>query len=789
MPCAGSWPRCFFARSLFAFLVTANVLVVASNTPVTDVPPLVLIPRVNRPPKLEDFLQMKSGPGAPAMARVDSFLQYLPKDGAPSQEKTEAYLGYDSKNLYVVFICFDKVPGRIRARMAHREDIGDSDDTVAIYLDTFNDKRRAYTFLINPLGVQLDGIYTDGNGNDTTFDTVWDSKGKLTEEGYVGLMSIPFKSLRFSSAPQQVWGILLYRGTPHDNEFSYLPHVSTAVQSRLSQLGTMEGLEHISPGRNIQLAPYVIADAFRNLDQRDPNHPFFTGNHLGGDTGLDGKMIVKDSLVLDFTVNPDFRQLESDEPQNTLNQQFQVFFPERRPFFQEGTNFFQTPTNLYFTRNIADPQYGVRLTGKLGPYGIGLLASDDQSPGRVVPDGDPLRRKRAYFTVGRLTRELWKQSQVGVFYSDREMAAPASTLCSSTALSTDASIGCTTLSNRVGAADFHFQLTPHFVTEGQAGYSVNDQADGTHAAGNFAVWTARYTGRHLQYNTQFRSVSSGFVTLTGFFQRPGVRSTFDTISYTFRPEGKIITSWGPQYNHFEQWDYSGTRLLYDTRPTFNINFKANTQLTFQHAFSRERLRPADYSILSKNIDINGDGPWLITLNSSYFKLVTFNAFALQDKNFNFSPAANQAPFQVNETQGNFTATVHPWNPLTVDNTYILERLVTRNAPIGILNSHIIRSRWTYQYNKELSFRTIFQYNGVIANPLYTSADRQKNFNTDFLVTYLVHPGTAFYLGYNSNLENLNGLGITGHSGLFRTNRSYINDGKTVFAKISYLFRF
>jgi len=106
-----------------------------------------------------------------------------------------------------------------------------------------------------------------------------------------------------------------------------------------------------------------------------------------------------------------------------------------------------------------------------------------------------------------------------------------------------------------------------------------------------------------------------------------------------------------------------------------------------------------------------------------------------------------------------------------------------------LNSHIIRSRWTYQYNKELSFRTIFQYNGVIANPLYTSADRQKNFNTDFLVTYLVHPGTAFYLGYNSNLENLNGLAITDHTGLFRTNRSYINDGKTVFAKISYLFRF
>src|SRR5437868_6784901 len=151
------------------------------------------------------------------------------------------------------------------------------------------------------------------------------------------------------------------------------------------------------------------------------------------------------------------------------------------------------------------------------------------------------------------------------------MAAPASTLCTSTALSTDASIGCTTLSNRVGAADFHFQLTPHFVTEGQVGYSVNDQADGTHAAGNFYTWNAGYTGRHLQYNSSFRSVSSGFVTLTGFFQRPDNRSTFDSISYSFRPEGKIITSWGPAYNDFESWDYSGTSLIYDRRPTLNVS--------------------------------------------------------------------------------------------------------------------------------------------------------------------------------------------------------------------------
>ena len=134
--------------------------------------------------------------------------------------------------------------------------------------------------------------------------------------------------------------------------------------------------------------------------------------------------------------------------------------------------------------------------------------------------------------------------------------------------------------------------------------------------------------------------------------------------------------------------------------------------------------------------------------------------------------------------------MHPWSPLTVDNTYILERLTTRTIPVrGIINGHIIRSNWKYQYNPRLGFRAIFQFNSLLRNPLFTDLNQTKNFNADFLVTYLIHPGTAFYLGYNSNLENLDPMGITRHDGLFRTNRSYINDGRVIFAKVSWLFRF
>src|SRR5262249_9769133 len=157
--------------------------------------------------------------------------------------------------------------------------------------------------------------------------------GKVTPGGYVGIMSIPFKSLRFPAAPRQTGGVMFQRGVPRDNQNSFFPHVSRSSQGRLSQGAGLEGVAAISPGRDIQITTYGVGGAFRALDERDANHPFFTANHLGATAGVDGKMILHDSLVLDFTVNPDFRQLESDQPQNTVNQRFEVFFPEKRPFF------------------------------------------------------------------------------------------------------------------------------------------------------------------------------------------------------------------------------------------------------------------------------------------------------------------------------------------------------------------------------------------------------------------------------------------------------------------------
>src|SRR5690242_2967007 len=155
----------------------------------------ITIPRLSAPPRLEDFLNMQPGTAvAKAMAHVDEFRQFRPGDGAPASEETHAYLGYDAKNLYVVFVCFDRQRSAIRASMTPRERFFPN-DFVDVWLDTYHDQRRGYEFVANPFGVQADMLVTEGQGEDDSFDTLWSSRGQLTETGYVVWMAIPFKSL------------------------------------------------------------------------------------------------------------------------------------------------------------------------------------------------------------------------------------------------------------------------------------------------------------------------------------------------------------------------------------------------------------------------------------------------------------------------------------------------------------------------------------------------------------------------------------------------------------------
>jgi outer membrane receptor for ferrienterochelin and colicin len=219
-----------------------------------------------------------------------------------------------------------------------------------------------------------------------------------------------------------------------------------------------------------------------------------------------------------------------------------------------------------------------------------------------------------------------------------------------------------------------------------------------------------------------------------------------------------------------------------TRSTY-VNF---------HPFGYDdvRLRPIDYSTLSR-VTAYPQPFWGIEAGTSWFKQFDFTAFFVSGVGVNYNPAAGQAPTIGHEDQGMFTLTFHAAGRLRIDNSYLLEHIRERDAHLTAVTNHILRSKWNYQFTRDLSARVIFQYNAVLSNPAISSLSPTKNFNADFLITYLIHPGTAIYVGYNSNLENLDrNLALDPVTGAILTTRNgYINDSRQFFVKASYLFRF
>lgn len=738
-----------------------------------------VVPRLALAPKLTDFEGMEPAtPLAKSMLRVARFIQRDPKDGAPVSQRTEAYLGYTEKSFYVVFLAFDTNPKLLRARMLHRELIND-DDQVGFFLDTFNDHRNAYMFYANPYGIQQDALFSENGGFDLSFDTVWHTSARITEHGYMAEFDIPFKSLRFKLSPTHTFGILLGRTIPRTSERAYFPENSSRSQGWLVHEGDFKGLEGISPGRNMQFIPYTSVGAFRALDERDPAGDRFTGKHVQPKEGLDSKIVIKDSLVLDSTINPDFGQIESDEPQVTVNQRFEVFFPEKRPFFQENSSFFNTPLNLVFTRRVVDPLYGARLTGKVGPWDIGTFVANDRAPGKSVIAGDPLFDNDAYYGVFRLSRELGKNNSVGFIYTDRELHTGANSFCTLTE--------CTTGFNRVGGFDTQIKINQNWQMNAQAVTSETRFSDGTSESGPAYQIFAERSSRKIEFNTQYQDIFPGFTTETGFVPRSDIRRISSFYSYSFRPDGKHFTSHGPRLFDQAIWDHNGTRVNWQVNPQYEWDFQRNSYINISTALEHERLRPVDFDTLTANRDyahILG----AVSGGTQYFKWLNISAGMDWGTATNFVPRTGP-PVLGYQNTGFLAAVVRPARGLTVENTYLLTRLLDQDSGLNIFNNHILRSKWNYQFTKEFSLRLIGQYTATLSNPGLTTLQTTKNFNGDVLFTYLVNPGTAIYVGYNSNLQNLDPLLLNTPDGLARTRNTFINDGRQVFVKLSYLFRY
>jgi len=802
-------------------------------------PPSLNIPRLERAPSLEDFLSMHpEGEAALHMAKVSGFTQRNPHDGEAVTEPTETYLGYDQKNLYIVFVCFDD-PRQVRGRLSRREDIFD-DDQVEVILDTFHDRRRGYAFQATPLGVQWDAIWTEASREeetsahfDTSFDTIWDSRGKITGRGFVVWMAIPFKSLRFPPNQQQEWGIILYRGITRKTEDSFWPHISYKIEGRLGQAATLRGLEGISPGHDIELIPYGIMRGFRALNTLDPANPYFQKATAQGQPGMDAKFVFHDHFTLDLTANPDFSQVESEDPQITVNQRYAVYFPEKRPFFLENEDFFRTPMDLFFTRNIGDPSAGIRLTGKDGPYSVGVMTADDRSPGLALPNYYPLSGLRSYFTVARVSRDIFRQSSVGALYTDWE---------------------CPTTGeyNRIGGVDTRLKFNPNWTLDGQAvtsssnilgnffnpNYSANNceanyypfssgnvgNTSNNHYAGPADKLELHRDGLHFTYDGTYNDISPGFISIPGFINRVDIRETTQQVDYRFRPKRGWIVDWGPSLNVRYDFDHSRLRLDTDYQPYFAIQGRGQTFIVVRpYEELRERLRPQDSCFYGfcpapplpdQDYHEHFSGA---TFQTGYFKKATLLASYFWGDGVNFVALPNSSnaatdpyghPFLARENTAQASLVVRPMKPLKIENTYLFERLRANQATVlfqqsqtpgagrGIFNDHILRSKWNWQFTPRLSARVILQYNSLLAGTPgigspYTYLPTSREFNADFLITYLVHPGTAIYVGYNSDLQNLTVVPATLNSPGYVTNRArgYLNDSRQLFVKVSYLFRF
>lgn len=720
------------------------------------------ITRLQSVPTLEDFLSMAPTPEFMNMARVNGgFVQRDPVDGDPASQHTDVYLGYDDLNLYVIFVAFDDEPDKIRSHLSRRDNVL-GDDIVEIQIDTFLDHRQAYTFLTNPAGVHWDAIWNEGAEFDRSWDTVWQARGKLTDQGYVASFTIPFKSLRFPDTDEQRWGFLLVRDIPRNNESSFYPQMTKRVQSRLAQEGIMGGIRGISPGRNAQINPYATGRIFRLADEENSViGDFVRDQEL--DAGLDAKMVFKDAMVLDFTANPDFSQVESDEPQITVNERFELFYPEKRPFFLENADYFRTPVNLLFTRRIIDPRAGIRLTGKSGPNNLGVLLIDDEAPGKLDRSGRSAR-------VGalRYSRDIGLQSEVGFLVTDREFHDGY---------------------NRVASLDTRIKLGPNWVFSGQAATADTRDRDGG-AATTGQLYDAKIdrSGRHLSNHSHINWVDPGFATDLGFVTRTGIVNAHHRTGWTFWPEGKRLISWTPAVFLMTIEDTDGLRLDNHAEVEVDFQFRNQTDLELNCSTGRQRLRPEDHSGLTAARDYPVDNcrvEFGTRFSSRFQAELSYNSGQV----VNFAPPFGMEPFQADSNGWEVELSLLPVSPLRIDLSFISRELDDRAGRGTIVNNRITRTKVAWQFSPRTSLRAIVQHDDIRSDPGLTSRRPGKNLNGDLLFTWQLNPWTAFYAGYNSNWTGLMFQGEGVDRQLIPVDDLDLNDGRQLFVKYSYLYRF
>jgi len=379
------------------------------------------IPRTEAPIKVDAKLDEPAWQDA---ARIDLQYETRPGENIPAPVETECLVTYDSSHVYIAFRAYDENPKAIRAHMVDR-DTAFNDDFVGVVLDTFNDERRAFEFFVNPLGVQMDLFNDDLSHDETTaWDAIWSSAGRITEEGYVVEMAIPFHQLRFPSGGEELtWGFDAVRFYPRSDRVRIASQpMDRGVSCYLCQISKATGFEGASAGRNIELVPTLTAG--RTDEREDIPEGDLQDGSAETELGLTAKWGITPSLTGNLALNPDFSQVEADVAQLDVNNPFALFYPEQRPFFLEGADIFSTPLDAVFTRNVADPLWGGKISGKQSIHGLGVFVAQDQVTNLLFPGSEGSDSESFDFktidSVLRYRRDFGNASAIGALLTGRE---------------------------------------------------------------------------------------------------------------------------------------------------------------------------------------------------------------------------------------------------------------------------------------------------------------------------------------------------------------------------------
>jgi hypothetical protein len=710
-------------------------------------PPLlsnaVKIPWVPLSPRIEDFT---SANPPIAAARVDSFRQREPGEGRPITEETTAYLAYDSDHLYAVFVCRDG-SSEVRGSLSPRDSITE-DDHVAVYLDTFRDGRHGYVFASNPYGVQQDGLISEGDEVSYLQDMVWQSRGRRTADGFIVWMAIPFKSLRFPAASRQSWRIALGRTIARRSESAYWPFITRGAAAFVDQMAELDGLELISPGRNIQLAPYGTFAREQTFGSGSPAGDSLSEVRRGG---LDAKVVVRNAVAIDLAVNPDFSEVESDDPLVMVNQRFEPFRPEKRPFFMENSGVFETPISVLFSRRIVDPDVGLRLTARSRGWAIGGLAANDRAT--AAEKSAPLLGPGARLGAARVQRSLGERSHIGVLATDRAVNDSR---------------------NRVVSVDGRVQVTPAWGLSAQTVRSDDVQPGAQRQIGRAHAAAISRLGSHFTYVGAYRDVDSRFRVPLGYVPRVDIRMTDQYAGYLWQ-----VGTWsiGPSVNAVAVWDHAGQLQDRWTSGEIGVSQAGYLDARASHADALERYGADAFHTRTSNVSFSGrPSEWLYVWGLYQWGTA-----------INYTPPAGVAPF-VGLRRGVYASiSVRASARIDLEQIVLREQLDTPAGADTVFRTGILRSQANLRLTKALSVRGVVDFSELASDQSLFAEPGRSGLAYDVLVRFLPHPGTAFFVGFNKRFEDLAADPRSPADPFLRTIPG-MPVGRRLFAKVSYLFR-